>query len=76
MPGKQLLFKSAAREKLLHGASAFTDLRLVGRRSHSLAGPTLLSTDPQVFSTHRFKAARSQQGHCRNRSMARLALDS
>ena len=34
-------------------------LPLVGRRSHSLAGPTLLSADPQVFSAHRFKAARS-----------------
>ncbi len=29
-------------------------LPLVGRRSHSLAGPTLLSADPQVFSALRF----------------------
>ena len=35
-------------------------LPLVGRRSHSLAGPSLLSADPQVFSAHRFKAARSR----------------
>ena len=34
-------------------------LPLVGRRSHSLAGPTLLSADPQVFSVHCFKTARS-----------------
>ena len=30
-------------------------LPLVGRRSHSLAGPTLLSADPQGFSTHASK---------------------
>ena len=34
---------------------------LVGRRSHSLVGPTLLSADPQVLSTHGFKAARSRR---------------
>ena len=32
---------------------------MVGRRSRSLAGPTLLFADPQVFSAHCFKAARS-----------------
>ena len=33
----------------------------MGRRSDSLAGPTLLPAVPQIFSTHGFKAARSRR---------------
>jgi hypothetical protein len=37
------------KRQLSRAGPPFAGLRLVGRRSHSLAGPTLLSTDAQVF---------------------------